>query len=138
MLNTLKGLLVTFRQMFQKPVTIPYPQVKRETFPTARGRHKLMRYDDGLERCIGCALCAANCPARCIYVVAGENTGELRFSPGERYAAIYEINMSRCIFCGYCEDACPTKAIVLGEEFELSGYDRRRQIYTKDMLLVRK
>ena len=137
MFETLKGLLVTFRQLFQKPVTIPYPLVKREAVPRARWRHKLMRHESGLERCIGCALCAANCPAHCIHVVAGENTDGLRFSPGERYAVVYEINMSRCIFCGYCEDACPTRAIVLGEEYELSDYDRSSQIYTKEMLLVR-
>jgi NADH-quinone oxidoreductase subunit I len=43
--------------------------------------------------------------------------------------------MIRCIFCGYCEDACPTEAIVLGDNYELSFYDRRSAIYTKDMLL---
>ena len=64
-----------------------------------------------------------------------ENTDEERFSPGERYASTYEINMLRCIYCGYCEDACPTEAIVLGDNYELSFYDRRSAIYTKEMLL---
>ena len=68
---------------------------------------------------------------------AGES-GTLLLVPkvGERYAAQYEINMIRCIFCGYCEDACPTNAIVLEHDYELSFYDRRSTIYTKDMLLV--
>ncbi len=66
---------------------------------------------------------------------SAENTDEARYSPGERYASIYEINMLRCIFCGYCEDACPTEAIVLGDNYELSFVDRRSSIYTKDMLI---
>ena len=81
-------------------------------------------------------LCAAACPADAIYVEAADNTDDERYSPGERYAKTYEINMLRCIFCGYCEDACPTDAIVLTDKYELSSYDRRSQIYTKDQLIV--
>src|SRR5258707_487240 len=67
---------------------------------------------------------------------ASDNTDEVRFSPGERYAKTYEINMLRCIFCGYCEDACPTEAIVLEHDYRLTFTNRRDSIYTKDMLLV--
>ena len=130
-----RGLWTTLKMMVEKPVTYQYPEEKREVRPRYRGRHILRRYENGLERCIGCSLCAAACPADAIFVEASENTDEQRFSPGERYASTYEINMIRCIFCGYCEDACPTEAIVLGDNYELSFYDRRSSIYTKDMLL---
>lgn len=131
-----RGLWTTLKTVFEKPVTIQYPEEKRPVRPRFRGRHVLKRYPNGLEKCIGCSLCAAACPADAIFVEAAENSDEARFSPGERYASTYEINMLRCIFCGYCEDACPTEAIVLGDNYELSFTDRRQAIYTKEMLLV--
>ncbi len=136
MLPMLRGLFTTFKSMLEKPVTIQYPEVKRPVRTRFRGRHVLRRFDNGMEKCIGCALCAAACPADAIFVEAAENTDEKRFSPGERYASTYEINMLRCIFCGFCEDACPTEAIVLEDNYELSFVDRAQSIYTKDMLLV--
>lgn len=136
MLPMLRGLLTTFKSMLEKPVTIQYPEEKRPVRTRFRGRHVLRRYDNGLEKCIGCALCAAACPADAIFVEAAENTDEQRFSPGERYASTYEINMLRCIFCGFCEDSCPTEAIVLEDNYELSFLDRAQSIYNKDMLLV--
>jgi NADH-quinone oxidoreductase subunit I len=135
-MNIIRGFSTTLKHLFEPAVTIQYPEQERPVRERFKGRHELKRYDNGLEKCIGCSLCAAACPADAIWVEAAENTDEARYSPGERYAKTYEINMLRCIFCGYCEDACPTEAIVLEHDYRLSYTNRRDSIYTKEMLIV--
>jgi NADH-quinone oxidoreductase subunit I len=138
--ETTRGLRTTAGRVVEGPVTVQYPEEKTPVYPRFRGRHKLHRFEEGpdrgLEKCVGCSLCAAACPADCIRVVAAENTPDNRVSAGERYAAVYEINMSRCIFCGYCEVACPFDAITMGHDYELSDYTRSDLIFTKEMLLA--
>ncbi len=132
----LKAMGVTLRYFFTRPITVQYPEERVRLHARFRGRHELQHREDGLELCVGCGLCAAYCPAACIYVEAGENTENERYSEGERYAQVYEINLTRCIFCGYCEEACPTGAIQLKYEFALSDYGRDDLVYTKERLLI--
>jgi len=134
--NILKGLGITLKIFTTMPnQTISYPEKKRELPPRYRGVHKLRRYSDGLERCVGCELCAAACPAYAITVVAAENDPEHPTSPGERYAERYEIDYLRCIFCGECERACPVDAIVLTPQPLPPFISRRQTVMTKQDLL---
>ena len=69
-----RAMGVTLKYFFKKPVTNQFPDEAVAVYPRFRGRHALKRYENGLERCIGCSLCAAACPTDCIYVVPAENT----------------------------------------------------------------
>lgn len=131
------GFGVTFSTMFRKVATEEYPEEKRPTQPRFHGRHQLNRHPDGLEKCVGCELCAWACPADAIFVEGADNddaTGQ-RFSPGERYGRVYQINYLRCIFCALCIEACPTRALTMTNEYELADNNRADLIFTKDQLL---
>jgi NADH-quinone oxidoreductase subunit I len=136
LLGPFKGFAVTARQARKKPVTRMYPKDKRVKPDRFHGRHVLNRYPDGMEKCIGCELCAGVCPADCIFVRGEDNPPDNPVSPGERFGFVYEINMLRCIFCAMCVEACPTEAITMTHLFEMSVTDRQDAIYTKDDLLV--
>jgi NADH-quinone oxidoreductase subunit I len=130
------GFKVTFKTLFEDRVTTSYPQEKRPKALRTHGRHVLNRYEDGMEKCIGCELCAGVCPARCIYVRGKDNPPDAPVSPGERYGYVYEINYLRCIHCDLCVEACPTEAITESKMFEFSFTNRQDAIYTKAELVV--
>lgn len=130
------GFGVTFATMFRKLETEEYPEEKRPTQPRFHGRHQLNRHPDGLEKCVGCELCAWACPADAILVEGADNTEDSRFSPGERYGRVYQINYLRCIFCGLCIEACPTRALTMTNFYELADHSRGALIFTKEQLLA--
>ena len=136
LVEILRGLSVTARNMLRRPVTTQYPEVKKPVSPRFHGRHLLNRYEDGLEKCIGCELCAWACPADAIFVQGADNTPSARYSPGERYAIDYQISYARCIFCGLCIEACPTRALTMTTEYELARPSREALVFTKEMLLA--
>jgi NADH-quinone oxidoreductase subunit I len=135
-LDPAKGFGVTFRTMFKPVVTEDYPRNPRPPASRYHGRHQLNRHPDGLEKCVGCELCAWACPADAILVEGADNTEAARFSPGERYAKNYQINYLRCIGCGLCIEACPTRSLTMTNEYEMADDERQRLIWTKDMLLA--
>ena len=132
----LKGFWVPFSKIFKKTLTVEYPEVKEPTQERFHGRHQLNRHPDGLEKCIGCELCAWACPADAIYVEGANNTKDNQMSPGERYGKVYQINYLRCVFCGLCIEACPTRALTMTNEYELADDSRAKLIFEKEDLLA--
>jgi NADH-quinone oxidoreductase subunit I len=125
-----KGLRLTLAAFFSRPVTIRYPEHKREVAPRWRGVHYFERDEKGDTRCVACGLCVAICPSQCIRLVAVE------MDNGERCPEVYEINTVRCIYCGMCAEACPVNAIKLGRNYEFVGYHREDLVLDKEKLLA--
>ena len=125
----LLGMKVTFLNMFKKKSTLNYPYEKAPQSPRFRGLHALRRYPSGEERCIGCKLCEAVCPALAITIDTEER------NDGTRRTTKYEIDLFKCIFCGFCEEACPVDAIVETRIYEYHFEERGKNILSKGDLL---
>lgn len=126
----LKGLRLTGKRLFDRKITIQYPEEKAPQSPRFRGQHALRRYANGEERCIACKLCEAVCPAVAITIESDQR------SDGTRRTTRYDIDLTKCIFCGFCEEACPVDAIVETRHFEYHGEQRGDLYMTKDKLLA--
>ena len=124
------AMKVTFRHMFHRPITFQYPREQRAIPDAHRGALSLLRYDDGRERCVGCDLCEAACPSRCIKVISEEDKSR----PLQRYAAEFYIDITKCVFCGYCVEACPVNALAMTKMYEFSTHDKRALLFDKKKL----
>ena len=130
LVEMLKGLAVTGRNLFARKITIQYPEEKTPMSPRFRGLHALRRYPNGEERCIACKLCEAVCPAKAITIESEQR------DDGSRRTTRYDIDLTKCIFCGFCEESCPVDSIVETNIHEYHGEKRGDLYFTKDMLLA--
>jgi NADH-quinone oxidoreductase subunit I len=126
-----KGLGITFRRMFNKKVTMQYPEEQWSVRDEYRGMPVLVSDDEGRPKCVACSLCEYVCPPKAIFIVgeeleAGNNV--------ERGPARFDLNMLRCIYCGLCEEACPEEAIFMSKEYTVWGASREELIFPKEKL----
>ncbi len=126
----LLGLKLTGRYLFARKITVQYPEEKTPQSPRFRGLHALRRYPNGEERCIGCKLCEATCPALAITIDT-----QVR-EDGTRRTTRYEIDLFKCIYCGFCEESCPVDSIVETRIFDYHFEQRGEHIMTKEKLLA--
>ncbi len=127
----LVGLVYTFKNMFKPKVTRQYPEVRLDPKPSFHGVPVLVQDSEGNPRCVACGLCEFVCPPIAITIVGTETD-----RPIERTPKSFEIDMLRCIECGYCEEVCPEEAIVMSQEYELTGATRNEFKWGLDQLLV--
>jgi NADH-quinone oxidoreductase subunit I len=130
LLELLKGMRLTGRYLFQRKITVRYPEEKTPQSFRFRGLHALRRYPNGEERCIACKLCEAVCPALAITIES-----EVR-ADGSRRTTRYDIDLFKCIYCGFCEESCPVDSIVETRVFEYHFENRGEQIMDKQKLLA--
>jgi NADH-quinone oxidoreductase subunit I len=123
-----RAMRVTLVNLFRKPVTVHYPDVKRD-YP-ARYRGVLaLTYDKetGEENCIGCRLCEYICPPQVIKV-------EMLKGPKRNFAKTFTLELYACEFCELCVQVCPTDAIIMMKSFDVATADRRELLLDKDRL----
>lgn len=139
LIDIFKGLFVTLKKLFEPKFTQMYPEKLREVATRFRGEHALRRYDSGEERCIGCKLCEAVCPAQAIFIETKEVEHEIqhrqKLNSGARRTTRFDLDMTKCIYCGLCEQACPTQAIVQTHNLEFYGESLADLYYNKEKLL---
>jgi NADH-quinone oxidoreductase subunit I len=132
-----RGLAITLRHIVrnllfrENVVTVEYPDERKPQPEFYRGRHVLLKRENGEPRCVACFLCATNCPAQCIHIEAGEHPDPKI----ERFPVKYEIDFSRCVFCGFCVEACPKDAIAMTHDYELAEISRYNLTLGKEALM---
>lgn len=120
------GHLTVFKHLFKKPVTLEYPEKKKELNDNFRGAHAF-----NVEKCTACGTCQRVCPSfGTIEIVKEKNEA------GKFFAKEYSIDFNKCIFCGNCVQYCPFNAIKMTKQYELA--DEKKSSLKLDINTLKK
>jgi NADH-quinone oxidoreductase subunit I len=137
MIGNIKGLVITLRTFFRKPVTYQYPKEHKPIEERYMG-FPVLTWDEQVSEpyCTGCMVCVRYCPTNCMTAVMKDNPLHTEGkSTRRKIVESFEINLGRCIVCGICVDVCNFDAIEMSHEHELSKYVRDGNRVALDRLL---
>lgn len=99
--------------LVRRPATQRYPF---ERLPAPERLRSKLFWD--LTNCTGCGLCAKDCPANAIEIIALDRKAR-RF--------VFHYHVDRCTFCGQCVVSCRQNCLTMSTgEWELAELDRRK------------
>ena len=131
MFALLRSIVLRFRHLFRRKVTVQYPEEKVPGYRRVGGAGSCCPATrtarSGAWPATSAPWCARSTVSPC---------RRPKMSTAGRYPEYFRINFSRCIFCGYCEEACPTYAIQLTPDVEMAEYRRDSLVYEKEDLLI--
>jgi len=113
------GHLTIIKHVFKRPVTLEYPEIKRDLNDNFRGEHALVTDENGKLKCTACGTCQKVCPSFGTIKIEKEKDENGKFYPKN-----YSIDLNKCIFCGNCVQYCPFGAIKMTKNYELSNENK--------------
>ena len=114
-----KGMMVTLKYLFKKPVTMQYPEEKWTMPERYRGVVSLIIDEKtGKHRCIACMSCVRACPNYSLSLQPAVDENK------KKYPNTFVLELGKCMFCGLCVESCPTKALEMNKEYQLAKYTR--------------
>ncbi len=122
-----KGMALTFKHLFRRPITTQYPEQRLVTSRRIRGNELVW----DREKCTGCATCAKTCPQGAIQIMTSVSAEENKYVVEK-----FEVDTGYCIFCGLCVEACPYEALFMGYAYERARYRRGELVLAKEDLLA--
>jgi ech hydrogenase subunit F len=101
------------KNLFSKPATYGYPDVKRQYPARTRGHVAI-----DIDTCIFCGLCSRKCP-----------TGAIRV---DRNGKSWSIEPFSCIQCNCCVETCPKKCLQMENNYTEPGAHKLLVTYTQN------
>ena len=124
-----KGMTLTLKHLFRKPITTQYPEERLTVSRRIRGTQLIWNRDT----CVACSACARACPVSCIDIVTSR--GDDRKLKVDNITIDFRV----CIFCGLCVEACPTgNTLFMSHNWEHAEYQNQKLVLSNDDLLLGK